>query len=617
MSEREATIYPRDAVAARYDLDVISAEEAPTLDLQFRERVRRSADRVAYTDYDFEGRCWRDYTWARIAGEVARWQSALASQGLRQGDHVGIRLRNCRHWVAFDQAALGLGLVVVPLYINDRADNANYILDNAEVKLLLVGTLAEWQELEIAPGDTPGLGKVIILKGCQPQSNRVVGAPDWLPATGADLVRGPSGPQDLASIVYTSGTTGRPKGVMLSHGNLVSNAYGGLRSIAVTPADVMLSFLPLSHTLERTVGYYVPLMAGAQVAFTRSIHDLAQDLMNIRPTNLITVPRIFERVYSEVKTKLEHGPAMHRYLFDKATTIGWDRFQRRQGRGSWRPGFILWPLLDLLVARPVRKRMGGRLRLAIVGGAPLPLAISKVFIPLGIDLLQGYGLTESSPVLCTNTPDQNRPETIGLPLHGVRLKIGENDELLAQGPNIMMGYWRNAAATDETLVDGWLTTGDQAVIKDGFVSITGRLKDILVMANGEKVPPADMESAISEDALFEQTMVIGEQMPFLSALVVLNKPMWATLAGTLKITGDDSVLHTDEVEHFLIGRIRKQIQEFPGYARIRRVTATVDPWTVENDLITPTLKLKRSKIRERHQADIERMYAGHETFNSE
>jgi len=247
----------------------------------------------------------------------------------------------------------------------------------------------------------------------------------------------------------------------------------------------------------------------------------------------------------------------------------------------------------------------------------LPLAISKVFIPLGIDLLQGYGLTESSPVLCTNTPDQNRPETIGLPLHGVRLKIGENDELLAQGPNIMMGYWRNAAATDETLVDGWLTTGDQAVIKDGFVSITGRLKDILVMANGEKVPPADMESAISEDALFEQTMVIGEQMPFLSALVVLNKPMWATLAGTLKITGDDSVLHTDEVEHFLIGRIRKRIQEFPGYARIRRVTATVDPWTVENDLITPTLKLKRSKIRERHQADIERMYAGHETFNSE
>ncbi len=618
MSQREATIYPYDALAAGDDLDVISMLEAPTLDRLFRERVSRSADRVAYTDYDFDAGRWRDYTWRQMAVEVARWQTALAAAGLRKGDHVGIRLRNCRHWVIFDQAALGLGLVVVPLYINDRADNANYVLDHAGVKLLLVGTLAEWQELDIAPGETPGVEKVIVVEDCDTGSNRVVSTPGWLPENSGELARDLSEPEELASIVYTSGTTGRPKGVMLSHTNLISNSYAGLRSIVVAPDDVLLSFLPLSHALERTVGYYAPLMAGARVAFTRSIQDLAEDMMDIRPTVLITVPRIFERIFSELNAKLEQGPAIHRILFDMATRIGWDRFQWRQGRGNWKPGIILWPLLDRLVAKQLRDRLGGRLTLAVVGGAPLSMAIAKTFIPLGIDLLQGYGLTECSPILCTNTLRQNRPETIGLPLHGVRLRIGEHDELLARGPNIMMGYWRNAEATSNTFVDGWLATGDQARIDGGFISLTGRIKDILVLANGEKVPPADMESAIAEDALFEQSMVIGEQMPYLSALVVLNKQMWTSISGKLKIADDDDgVLQSDEVEQFLLERIRKRIREFPGYARIRHVTATLDPWTVENDLITPTLKLKRSNIRAHHEADINRMYEGHDTFRND
>jgi long-chain acyl-CoA synthetase len=618
MSQQEATIYPYDALAAGDELDVISIEEAPTLDRVFRERVRRSADRVAYADYDFDAGRWRDYTWRQMAVEVARWQTALAGAGLRKGDHVGIRLRNCRHWVIFDQAALGLGLVIVPLYINDRADNANYVLDHAGVKLLLVGTLAEWQELDIAPGETPGVEKIIVLEACDSGSARIVSAPDWLPENAGDLARGLSEPADLASIVYTSGTTGRPKGVMLSHTNLVSNTYGGLRSIVVAPGDVLLSFLPLSHALERTVGYYAPLMAGARVAFTRSIQDLAEDLMDIRPTVLISVPRIFERIYSELDTRLEQGSAIHRILFDAATKIGWDRFQWRQGRGKWKPGFIIWPLLDRLVAKQLRDRLGGRLGLVVVGGAPLSMAISKTFIPLGINLLQGYGLTECSPILCTNTLRQNRPETIGLPLHGVRLKIGEDDELLARGPNIMMGYWRNPEATSSSFVDGWLATGDQASIGDGFISLTGRIKDILVLATGEKVPPADMESAIAEDALFEHSMVIGEQMPYLSALVVLNKQMWTSISGRLKIAGDgDDVLQSEEVEQFLLERIRKRIKEFPGYARVRHVTATLDPWTVENDLITPTLKLKRSKIRAHHEADINRMYEGHDTFRND
>lgn len=614
--EAETTIYPEDALKGRNDLDVIPQSDAPTLDRQFRERVRRSAGRVAYTDFDSAANCWRDYSWDEISLEVSRWQAALRSAGLNKGEHVGIRLRNCRHWVIFDQAALGLGLIVVPLYINDRADNANYVLEHAEVKFLLVETLREWQELEIAPGDTPSLDRVLVLQRCEAKPPRVICADEWLPESGNGLARDLTSPGETATIVYTSGTTGRPKGVMLSHHNLVSNAQCGLKSIAVTPEDVLLSFLPLSHTLERTVGYYIPLIAGARMVFNRSIDELAEDLRTVCPTVMISVPRIFERSYIEIKHKLEEGSAIGRYLFKATVRTGWARFEWRQGRGGWKPGFLVWPVLDRLVAKQVRNRLGGRLRIVIVGGAPLPFMVARTFIALGVDLLQGYGLTETSPILSTNTLRQNRPETIGLPLHEVRLKLGEDDELLARGPNIMVGYWRNEEAAEGAMLDGWLATGDQARIDaDGFLSITGRLKDILVLATGEKVPPADMESAIAEDALFDQSMVIGERMPYLSALVVLNRKIWAGIARGMGLPVDDeSVLRSDEVEKLLLGRIRKLIHEFPGYARIRRVTATLDEWTIEQDLITPTLKLKRPKLREKFQSDIDKMYEGHETF---
>ena len=619
MSIREATVYPPDALAGRTDLDVISPDQAPTLDAQFRERVRRNGDRIACMDYDFEAECWRDYTWLEIGDQVSRWQAAMSAQGLRKGDHVGIRLRNCRHWMIFDQAALGLGLVVVPLYVADRPDNVNYVLDHADVKLLLVETQSDWLELESADGDTPKLRKVIVVETCEPNGEFVVCADHWLRAANETPRTAQNAPDELASIVYTSGTTGRPKGVMLSHANMVQNAHAGLRMVAVTPDDLLLSFLPLSHTLERTVGYYLPLMAGACIAYARSIPHLAEDLVTVKPTGAITVPRVFERVYSELKTKIEQGSVLQRVLFDATVNIGWSRFLWRQGRGAWKPAFLIWPLLDFLVARRVRSRLGGRLRLAVVGGAPLPVAVSRVFLSLGVTLLQGYGLTESSPSISINTLEQNKPATIGLPLHGVTVRIGDNSELLAKGPNIMLGYWDNADATAEVLKDGWLYTGDQACIdEDGFISITGRIKDILVLANGEKVPPADMESAIIEDPLFDQSMVVGEQMPFLSVIVVLNPDRWRRLCGSLSVAADDlSALSTEPVQQFLLKRIGAKIQEFPGYARIYRVTATLDPWTVENGLITPTLKIKRAVVKQRFDREIEKMYEGHETFKTE
>jgi long-chain acyl-CoA synthetase len=614
--QREATVYPRDALAWRTDLEVVVPEKAPTLPSQFRARVGRSPGRTAYREFERGQGAWRDYTWAETARDVARWQAALAKEGLKPGDRVALRLRNCRAWVLFDQAALGLGLVVVPLYVDDRVDNVAYVLDDSGASLLLVETEEHWHELDPVRGKLGSLQRIVVLGAVTaPGDERVVAADGWLPAAGGDLRAEESAPGDLASIVYTSGTTGRPKGVMLSHSNIVENAYAGLRSIAVLPSDIFLSFLPLCHTLERTAGYYLAMMAGSTVAYARSIPDLAEDLQTIRPTILVSVPRIFERVCGRIKTQLEEGTPLKRRLFDATVNTGWGRFEHRHGRGPWRPSFLLWPLLDALVARKVRARFGGRLRLAVSGGAPLPPAVARVFIGLGVELLQGYGLTEGSPIVSANTPELNLPQTIGLPLHGVRARIADNDELIVRGPNVMLGYWRNEEATRAVIdPEGWLHTGDLACIEDGFIQITGRLKDIIVMANGEKVAPADLESAIAEDPLFEHAMVVGEGMPYLSVLLVLNRDLWRQLAAELGLNPDArEAIAGPETEQALLARIGCQIRTFPGSAQIRRAAAALEPWSVNNGLLTPTLKLRRSRINERFRATIARLYEGHVT----
>lgn len=616
MSGRVATIYPENALVGRADLDIIFPEQAATLHALFRERVRRTPDKVAYREHD--GTSWRDYNWRAIASEVKCWRAALEKEALHAGDRVALQLNNCRHWVIFEQAALSLGLVVVPLYMGDRPDNCNYIIDHCGAKLLLLRTLREWRELEQADGDTRQLQRVVVLEGDIEQDGLVHALAAWLPEAGDDYDEAACAAGDLASIVYTSGTTGRPKGVMLSHKNIIYNAYSCVRSVAVSPRDSLLSFLPLSHTLERTVGYYVPMLAGAEVAFNRSIPQLREDLQDIRPTGIITVPRIFERAHTKIKASLEEGPAWQRRLLELTVSVGWARFQYRQGRGPWGLSFLLWPLLDMLVAKDVRAGFGGRLRIAISGGAPLPPPVGRFFNALGINVLQGYGLTESSPTITTNTIRHNRPETIGLPMLDIEVRIGDNDELMARGPNIMLGYWRNQEATRAVLTeDGWLHSGDQAKIDDGYVIITGRLKDILVLANGEKVPPADMESVIAEDPLFDQSMVIGEQMPYLSVLVVLNKDLWHGLAKQWNIdAGDEASLSSKEVETHLLERIQQRTREFPGYATIRRCGALLEPWTIEGGLLTPTLKIKRAKVLERYRDQVAYLYEGHEIYRN-
>jgi len=355
-------------------------------------------------------------------------------------------------------------------------------------------------------------------------------------------------------------------------------------------------------------------MTGSLTAYARSVQHLGEDLQTIRPTILISVPRIYERVYGAIKARLAEGPAVRRALFDKAVDVGYRRFEHQQGRGPWSIAFLLWPVLDALVASKIRARLGGNLRAALSGGAALSPEISRVFIGLGLTILQGYGLTESSPIISANRPEDNLPASVGTPLPEVEVRIGENGALHVRGPNVMMGYWNNPDATKAMFTeDGWLNTGDTARIDEaGHIFITGRLKEIIVLSNGEKVPPADVEAAITRDPLFEQVLLIGEGKPYLSVIAVVGAEEWSKLAAAAGADAEsEAALRDEQVLDLALNRIAAQMREFPGFAQVRRVTLTREPWTVDNGLLTPTMKLKRAKVIEKFYAELDVMYAGH------
>jgi long-chain acyl-CoA synthetase len=597
-------------------MDVIPPETAVTLDGMFQERVRRSPNALAYRNFDEASGVWKDFTWNDTEKLVARWQAALAAEGLEPGDRVAIMLRNSVQWVVFDQAAMGLGLVTVPLYTSDRPDNIAYIVQDSGAKVLLFESSEQWSAFSEVREQLSGLKRVVCLnpvRGATPDP-RLKGIDEWVPQSAGPVKHVNRDGGKLASIIYTSGTTGRPKGVMLSHQNMLGNCYATLQCMSMYPEDLLLSFLPLSHTLERTCGYYGTVMAGSQVAFARSVQQLAEDLQAIRPTLLISVPRIYERVNAAIRQKLAEGPPARRKLFEFATEVGWARFEFQQGRGPWQPSFLLWPILRRLVATKVLARLGGRLRAATCGGAALAPDVAKLFIGLGLPVIQGYGLTETSPVVSTNRIDDNIPASIGKTIPGVQVKIAENGALLVKGPNVMLGYWNLPEATRAMFTDdGWLNTGDTARLDEaGRLYITGRLKEIIVMSNGEKVPPVDMEAAIIQDTLFEQVMVIGEAKPYLSAFLVLNRDQWTKVAAENGLDpNSEAEMYGPQAEKIVLERVQKRIKAFPGYAQIYRAAILPRPWTIENGLLTPTMKLKRARVVEAHAGELERLYAGH------
>ncbi len=591
--------------------DVITPEDAGTLHGLFVERARRSRDKVAYRYFKQE--VWRDITWGAMFSEVARWQAALLQERVVAGDRVAIMLRNCPQWIMYEQAAMSLGLVVVPLYTVDRPDNVAYIINDAQVKVLLFENAEQWQDLHTVRDQLGGVQCLVSLDRIEGHDEpRLKFVDDWLPEEaqmGWERVRDRDA---LATIIYTSGTTGKPKGVMLSHYNILYNAFVSFQIFPISQDTCALSFLPLSHTFERTAGYLF-MIAGAIVSYARSIPLLADDLKIIRPTMLVAVPRIYERIYNAIHTKLEDVSPLQHKLFALTVDVGWDRFECQQGRVPWKPKLLLWPVLKHLVADKVMDRLGGRLTLSISGGAALPPKVSRLFIALGLPLIQGYGMTETSPVISANRIDNNYPASVGLPIPGIEVRIGEQNALLVRGPSNMLGYWHNHEAT-RAMIDGegWLNTGDTARITEtGHIYITGRLKEIIVMSNGEKVPPADMENALLRDNLFDQVMVHGEGHPVLVVLAVVNPEKWQAFARQIGVRADmPESLHDTRVEQQVLQRIAELIKEFPGYAKVRRALLLTEPWSIENGLLTPTLKVKRAKVAERYAKEIERLYNG-------
>jgi len=608
-----ATTTPHQSVLQnRRGTRYLMFEDDATIADVFALRCRTSPNAPAYREYDASRKEWSGVSWRDIGDLVARAREGLRRDGLKPGERIAIMLKNSINWVLFDQAAYAHGMVPVPLFVDDRPDNVAYILNHADVKVIVIDGDEHWKRLKTVRDQLTSLTRIISIRPVVDESEpRLVSLEDWLPAHPGSYERPPTNAGDLATIVYTSGTTGRPKGVMLSHRNMLSNVQSGLAVYDVYPEDVFLSFLPLSHMFERTCDYYLNVVSGASIVFSRSVPQLAEDFRIVQPTIIFSVPRIYERFYAAINEQLKKASPLRRKLFEFAVETGWSKFEYEHGRGQWKPQHLLWPVLERLVASKLLERLGGKLKFAISGGAALSPSVAKVFIGLGLPICQGYGLTEASPLLTVNLIERNNPHSIGPAVPGVELRVAENGELLARGPNIMLGYWNNPDATSAVLSDdGWLSTGDQVrVDEQGFLTITGRLKDIIVMGNGEKVPPVDMELAIQLDPVFEQVLVFGEAKPYLSAIAVLNDEQWAKAAAEAQV--DPSIEGDGKAEKFLLQRIAQRIKSFPGYAQVRKVSVVKEKWTIDNGLITPTLKLKRNVIVNKYAAAIEAMYRGH------
>ena len=576
--------------------------------------------RPAYAEYDAALDDWRERSWREVSDAVHLHLRALRALGTGQRSRVGILLPNGYASVCIDLATLAGGWVPVPMHALDTPASIAYILGDTKAELLFVDTHAQWADIRASGLVAPALRAVVVRRGGVVPSNADGGPRTLTLATWLQMAElAPAAPacdpkeDDLAAIVYTSGTTGRPKGVMLTHANVMANVGACLARFEAREDDRFLSFLPLSHTFERTAGYYLAIAAGACVAFARSVDQLPVDLQRVRPTILVSVPRVYEKAQARIDATLASS-RLARLAFRCAVAAGWRRHLRAQttpGAARWMQPFdeLCLRLLDARVGAPLRAQFGGRLRVAVSGGAALAPAIARNFIGLGVEIVQGYGMTEASPVVAANAPGDNDPATVGRPLWGVEVRIGEQQELQVRGPNVMRGYWNRPDDTQRAFIDGWLRTGDQAALEDGRLRILGRIKDIIVTATGEKIAPLDVEQALTADPLFEQAFVFGEGRPFIGCVLKLDAARWTALAHALGLDPQalDALTSVDALRA-VESRMTAATSSLPRHGQPRRATLTLTPWTTANGLLTPTLKPKRRNLEARFTEQIAALY---------
>lgn len=603
---------PADASVEPARFDPLELARVSTLADLYAERLRTSPQAVACHAYDLRAGAWRALSWSELAATARRYAAGLRRAGLEAGDRIAIQVPNGPDWLAIDWAAHSLGLVTVGLFPDETPAGAARLLEDCEARLLVTRDVATWTALA-EQARLPALQIVVPLKIGAPLEDRRLRAIDEFLKADEPMPASPAKAESLATIVYTSGATGRPKGVMLSQHNLLSNLLAVQEALRIQSQEPVFSLLPLAHLFGRVAWAYVGIAAGAVLVFGRGPDFAREDLQLQQPTVLVGVPRMFERVHAAVVKDLEEGSATRRALFKLAVEAGWAAQQKDASPLKVR---LLPTVLARRAGEALRARLGGRVRLAISGGASLSPQIGRLFIALGIPLLQGYGLTEAGPVVSVNRIDDNDPASAGRPLSGVETRIAASGELQVRGPSVMLGYWKDEASTQAAIDDaGWLSTGDKVSRLDtDRIYLTGRIKELLITATGEKASPSDIESRLRELPLVEQVMVIGEARPYLTALILPQPGPLAMLRAEIGLNdGDDSPRARQAIEEAMLKRCQGVLQDAPRNHWVLRVAMIHQPWTIGNGLLTATQKPRRCEIARAHAADIERLYEGHYT----
>ncbi len=561
-------------------------------------------------------------SYSKFKEETDSFAFGLASLGIKREDKVAIMSENRPEWVYTDMAALALGAIDVPLYPSLTAASVEFILNNSESKCIVVSNKFQLNKILKILNNCKYLDFIVVMnendfdpsvknlhsfKQVQEIGNEYKNNnPDFLKDS-MSMVK----ENDDCTIIYTSGTTGEPKGVVLTHKNIMSNVTSALEAFPITENDVFLSFLPLCHIFERMAGYYTAFASGASVCYAESIEKVAANLAEINPTIMTSVPRLFERIYSKIIRNVESQPKKKQKIFYWAMETG------RQYANAKREGKIpialsvKHKLADKLVFNKLRDRFGGKIRFFISGGAALPRELGEFFEAFGAIVIEGYGLTESSPVLAANRVDDYKFGSVGKPFPGVEIKIAADGEILARGPNIMQGYYKNKKETDATIKDGWLYTGDIGVFDtDGFLLITDRKKHLFKTSAGKYIAPTPIENTFLGSKYIDQFILIGDRRMFLSALIVPDFEAVKEYADSNNIPYADEkdLAQNDEIYKLLEKDMVQFQKKLANYERVRKFVLLDNPFTIDTGEITPSLKIKRKVVEEKYSELINRMY---------
>jgi long-chain acyl-CoA synthetase len=591
------------------------ATTAATLAKAFEQQAQKYGQRAFLRDRQ-DGK-WRDHSWGEITEKSARLRAGLIKSGLMPGERVAILSDNSPEWVVVDLAVLGAGGIVVPLYTTSGIDETRHVIADSGARTVAVGSEQLLRKVRGIESDLPQVKSIVALhQGASPENHNGISVTTLEQSSDADPVTSIEGRgDDLATFIYTSGTTGPPKGAMLSHRNILANCASNLDALQLNDTDSTLSFLPVAHSFERTAGYYTVMLGGGTINYAEGLGQIAQNLLEVEPTVVLTVPRLLEVIYSRVTRTVEASPALRQRLFRAAIATGARAAAYRHG-GRPLPPHLAAPmaLFRRLVFKRIKAIFGSRLRYLISGGAPLPAEINRFLAAAEIPIVEGYGLTEAAPVVSCNLHGQTRIGSVGRALRDVEVKTAADGELLVRGANVMKGYYgREAESRDAVDSEGWLHTGDVAQIDaEGFIRITDRKKEIIVLSGGKNISPANLETRLVSDPYIAQACVIGDRRKHLAAIVV---PDFETLAEKLKdlqLEGKkpEELVRESKLREFFQTRIRQLNRGLSDVEAIVDFRLTATPFAQENSELTPTLKLRRKIVQEHYRDAIDAMYGG-------